>query len=624
MNKTIKRVICIATMGMILSTTGYNIVNASSIFSKSNVTLQEDNKISNLKVSVNDDLNYDSNIKVNVGAKIKFTVDNKWDNYKIYVNDNLLEESSDTNVFYWNPEEEGAYKVKLVGENSNDDTFEEKDIYFEALEKDYRAPKIRNIDIFSKANFDLECVANTSGDNVKYKFQVREFQVAKDGDNEITPLYCYHNISDFIDNNNITWNQMRVLPEEGMVVGYSIKVIAENEYGYDSKEYNFSAEPANNKKIQDLKTSINEEIVDSNNLQFNTNSSLEFKGERGYIYYELYVNDKLIDMEYRSNYLNWKPDKAGDYNVKVVGYNSNGEPEGAARAEKNMHITISDKDEKAPKIKKVSLNSTDENSVRNINCAIEAYGENNEYKIEALSLEKSNAPSGYWADEFTPYKLVRDFSKESTLSWSEESNIINKDDERYIEFEYIKKLKITVKNEYGYDSVIFNYNDDSGFEYQEDDNKPETTPKDDEDKSTSTPKGDEDKSTSTPKGDEDKSTSTPKDDEDKSTSTPKGDEDKSTSTPKEDEDKSTSTPKDNEEIIIPDDNDKTDNEKDNNLDQDNKSEETEGKDNETVDSDKDSKEDKSHTSDGSNLAKIIGFAILGLSQSLILKKKSEK
>ena len=48
------------------------------------------------------------------------------------------------------------------------------------------------------------------------------------------------------------------------------------------------------------------------------------------------------------------------------------------------------------------------------------------------------------------------------------------------------------------------------------------------------------------------------------------------------------------------------------------------KDNETVDSDKDSKEDKSHTSDGSNLAKIIGFAILGLSQSLILKKKSEK
>ena len=72
-------------MGMILSTTGYNIVNASSIFSKSNVTLQEDNKISNLKVSVNDDLNYDSNIKVNVGAKIKFTVDNKWDNYKIYI-----------------------------------------------------------------------------------------------------------------------------------------------------------------------------------------------------------------------------------------------------------------------------------------------------------------------------------------------------------------------------------------------------------------------------------------------------------------------------------------------------------------------------------------------------------
>lgn len=624
MNKTIKRVICIATMGMILSTTGYNIVNASSIFSKSNVTLQEDNKISNLKVSVNDDLNYDSTIKVNVALKIKFTVDNKWDNYKIYVNDNLLEESSDTNVFYWNPEEEGAYKVKLVGENSNDDTFEEKDIYFEALEKDYRAPKIRNIDIFSKGNFDLECVANTSGDNVKYKFQVREFQVAKDGDNEITPLYCYHSISDFIDNNNITWNQMRVLPEEGMVVGYSIKVIAENEYGYDSKEYNFSAEPANNKKIQDLKTSINEEIVDSNNLQFNTNSSLEFKGERGYIYYELYVNDKLIDMEYRSNYLNWKPDKAGDYNVKVVGYNSNGEPEGAARAEKNMHITISDKDEKAPKIKKVSLNSTDENSIRNINCVIEAYGENNEYKIEALSLEKSNAPSGYWADEFTPYKLVRDFSKESTLSWSEESNIINKDDERYIEFEYIKKLKITVKNEYGYDSVIFNYNDDSGFEYQEDDNKPETTPKDDEDKSTSTPKGDEDKSTSTPKDDEDKSTSTPKGDEDESTSTPKGDEDKSTSTPKEDEDKSTSTPKDNEEIIIPDDNDKTDNEKDNNLDQDNKSEETEGKDNETVDSDKDSKEDKSHTSDGSNLAKIIGFAILGLSQSLILKKKSEK
>ena len=471
MNKTIKKIACVTTMGMILSTAAYSFVNAESVTRVSGVlagdkSLQDEN-ITVLKSVIDDEVNSNQSIVRNVGSKIKFTIDNKWDNYKIYLNDELLDESKDTNTFYWQADELGTYEIKLVGENSNDNTSETRKIEVKVVQKDNQAPEIRNINIYNSLDDKTECVVNAKGQNVKYKYQVRIFESPIDGTAGIMPIYSYNTVSDFIESNNVEWSQMMPFPEEGMSTGYTIKVTAENEYGYDTKEYDFSPEPANNKKVESLQTSINEEMVENDNLTFNTNSYLQFKGESGLINYELYVNGKLIDKDYRSNYLDWTPDKAGKYDVKVVAYDDPDDNGHILRAEKEMNITITDKDEKAPTIKNVSLSSTEQDDQRKINCSINADGENNEYKVETLTEIRTNIPTGYWADAFTPYTLTKDFSDVNTANWDEEAIKENNDEYRpgeENEVEYIKSVKITVKNEYGYDSIILNYNKD--FEYE--------------------------------------------------------------------------------------------------------------------------------------------------------------
>lgn len=476
MSKKIKKMACIVTMGMVLSTVSYNFVSAQSSTTISSATpgdkSEQDKNESVLKAVIDDENNNNQFITRNVGSKIKFTIDNKWDNYKIYLDDKLLNESKDTNTFYWQEDKPGIYEIKLVGENLEDNTFETRDIKVNLLEKDVEAPKIRHINIYNSLDKKTECVVNATGEGVKYKFQVRMFQTPVGDSNGVMPIYPYENISEFTTSNNVEWSQIMPMPEAGMAVHYTIKVIAENEYGYDSKEYDFSPEPANNVSVKDLKTAINEEIVEGDSLQFNTNDSLEFKGESGYINYELYVNNELIDKDYRSNYLNWKPDKAGEYDVKVVGYGDPDKDGKVDRAEKKINITIADKQDKAPTIKNISLSSTEKDDKRQINCLINADGENNEYKIEALSEDKIELPTGYWADEFKKYELIKDFSNENSASWDDgivkENNKI--EDDKI--FNYIRKLKVTVKNDYGYDTIILNYNKD--FEY----NKPIEVEKD--------------------------------------------------------------------------------------------------------------------------------------------------
>lgn len=468
MNKTIKRIVCVVTMGMILSTVGYNFVSAESSTTISSGTpsgqSQEEENESDLISAIDDEINNSKSIVRNLGSKIKFTIDNKWDNYKIYLDDKLLEERKDTNTFYWEANELGTYEIKLVGENSKDGTSQIRKIVVKVVEKDAQAPQIKNINIYNSLDKNMECAVDARGENIKYKYQVKMYQVPIDGGKDIRPIYSYKDISGFIENNNIEWNQIKCFPEEGMVNGYTIKVIAQNEYGYDCKEYNFSPEPANNMDVADLKTAINEEIIEGDSLQFNTNDSLEFKGERGYINYELYVNGKLIDKDFRRNYLDWKPDKAGEYEVRVVGYdNENGK---VYRAEKKINITIANKHDKAPTIKNISLSSTEKDNKRQINCLVNADGENNQYKVETLTVAKSNLPTGYWADEFTPYKVIKEFSNENSADWNEDVIKENNQESKYHEegeIEYFKSVKITVKNEYGYDSIILNYNKD--FEY---------------------------------------------------------------------------------------------------------------------------------------------------------------
>ena len=85
MSKKIKKMACIVTMGMVLSTVSYNFVSAQSSTTISSATpgdkSEQDKNESVLKAVIDDENNNNQFITRNVGSKIKFTIDNKWDKY---------------------------------------------------------------------------------------------------------------------------------------------------------------------------------------------------------------------------------------------------------------------------------------------------------------------------------------------------------------------------------------------------------------------------------------------------------------------------------------------------------------------------------------------------------------
>lgn len=173
-----------------------------------------------------------------------------YEKYYLYANDNLVDIRDRSNELEWTPNKVGRYQMKVLSINFYDNTSSEATVNINVENKDKRAPIIKNIDIKKESTEGENISANikASGENVKYKYELIKYEASDEPTGYyVMPFRDVILLKDSNENSTFTWYEEPIAPiynkygERESYMSYTLRVTAENEYGYDFKNINFSA-----------------------------------------------------------------------------------------------------------------------------------------------------------------------------------------------------------------------------------------------------------------------------------------------------------------------------------------------------------------------------------------------
>ena len=200
-----------------------------------------------------------------------------------------------------------------------------------------------------------------------------------------------------------------------------------------------------------LKVAVDNKVLDDDQheIKCNTNQKLYFVGETDYINYNLYVNDKLVDSRERNNELYYAFENKGIYSVKIEGISDDG-----IKATKEFNVVVEDISKDAPKIESINY-SNFVGELNNINVDVVCKGNDVKYTYEFLrEYDVMNMCTGYWCTDFNNYEMILDSSDKNGVEFTSPIDNNNNPKENGTVYRY--KLKVTAKNDNGYDVHVIN------------------------------------------------------------------------------------------------------------------------------------------------------------------------
>lgn len=530
MSKTIKKLICLMAIGGFT----FSMVSSVDALEISKNSLDDAGQVEDciappgLSLKIDDKIFYENDgvqLDKCVGEDIKIHATGLgFSNYKFLVNGQVEQERSENGDFVFKPEKEGQYKIQIQGSLDDGSVIYTTGITINAanlVEDKLKLPSIYGIkenEITSEdGKKQIEFTTETSGgQDLIYQYYITPCYDDVIGER----LETYLIEKEYSEDNKFVWEPKDEQRDYGKYE-VCVRVTTKNNNGF--VEYNtvkFFNEKYN--KIDEV--AVDGVLLDDSETEITKylGDNISFTAYNGPANYGFYVDGKQEDRTMYYNSFDLKPEKVGVYNVQLETIGENKE-----KALKNIKVNVVEKDKRAPEISTVDIIGAVKNQNSNVRCHVNCTGEGTvQYKYEIIRKVINNLPTGYFVYPVEKYTLVKDFSEYIDAEWYQDPTIKQGEEEKYQESgtalikvtEVVYGLRVTAKNDFGYDIEYINYK----------------IP-DKEDIGTDTPKDYEE--------DEDISTNTPKDDKDISTNTPKDD--------KEDKDINTNTPKDKDSEQIP-------------------------------------------------------------------------
>ena len=281
MNKSLKKILCLISLTVVMGTTVK--VNAIESNTVNEVITEEESQT--IKVAFDEEIIEDSTEEIikYVGDTIEVKGDDRFISYKLYADDELVAEEYRYNILTWIPKKTGEFTMRLEALNQYTQTKGEKQFKVKVINKDKRAPIIEKVDIIKNIdNDEKNLCANikASGEgNITYKYELIKYTM----NDYPTGLWIYpfrdiQLLQDVSSNNSCKWYEVPKAPiydRDGYRSEYTVyilKVLAENEYGYDLKNIEFDAYDTVNGvekvefNIMDLNSDDKVDILDINSL----------------------------------------------------------------------------------------------------------------------------------------------------------------------------------------------------------------------------------------------------------------------------------------------------------------------------------------------------------------------